>query len=286
MADNVNKETLAHLIKETDMVKVLGEYTKLEHHGALYTGHCPLCECNKNRFVVHPHRNVWRCFNCGKQGNVVDFLVEKECFNEVDAVKFLAEKAFDPKHAHIPQKPAAKQRLAETSAEEARPEETPAPVLAIDAAEPDAVEPDVRETVGGETGAGITDTGLTEFKPAENLFVLLRGVTGYKIAAVLADDLRVLAQDTAKKLDAKPLFSEFMAYFSEPLQGVKERCPDFMYTQGSQLTLRADDGALIVVSDNYEGHLVHLICLLSSNGNLVLTRRYMADLLAQQVFFT
>ncbi len=257
MADNVNKETLAHLIKETDMVKVLGEYTKLEHHGALYTGHCPLCECNKNRFVVHPHRNVWRCFNCGKQGNVVDFLVEKECFNEVDAVKFLAEKAFDPKHAHIPQKPAAKQRLA-----------------------------DVRETVGGETGAGITDTGLTEFKPAENLFVLLRGVTGYKIAAVLADDLRVLAQDTAKKLDAKPLFSEFMAYFSEPLQGVKERCPDFMYTQGSQLTLRADDGALIVVSDNYEGHLVHLICLLSSNGNLVLTRRYMADLLAQQVFFT
>ncbi|MCB9341917.1 MAG: hypothetical protein H6577_27635 [Lewinellaceae bacterium] len=43
-------------------------------------------------FVVSPARNIFKCFGCGKGGNVAIFLMEHEGFTFPEALRWLARK--------------------------------------------------------------------------------------------------------------------------------------------------------------------------------------------------
>ena len=86
-----------HIIDEvrvkSDIVDVIGEYVKLRHTSRNYLGLCPFHKEKTPSFNVNPERGIYKCFGCGKAGNVITFVEEHLHMGFVDAVKFLATRA-------------------------------------------------------------------------------------------------------------------------------------------------------------------------------------------------
>ncbi|MCC6477173.1 DNA primase [bacterium] len=76
-----------------DIVGVVQEYVALKRRGQNHWGLCPFHQENTPSFSVHPGKGIYRCFGCGKGGNVFSFLMEVEKLTFMEAVKALAERA-------------------------------------------------------------------------------------------------------------------------------------------------------------------------------------------------
>ena len=58
-----------------DIVKVIGEYVRLERKGATgrYTGLCPFHQEKTPSFSVNQQRQFYKCFGCGVAGDAIKF---------------------------------------------------------------------------------------------------------------------------------------------------------------------------------------------------------------------
>jgi DNA primase len=72
---------------------VVGEYVQLRKAGSTYKGLCPFHSEKTPSFTVSPERSSYRCFGCGKYGDVVSFVMEIEKIDFKDALSRLARKA-------------------------------------------------------------------------------------------------------------------------------------------------------------------------------------------------
>ncbi|MBU1638550.1 DNA primase [bacterium] len=77
----------------SDIVSIVSGYVGLKKRGQNYFGLCPFHSENTPSFSVHPGRQIYRCFGCGKGGNVFNFLMEVERITFIEAVRMLAAKA-------------------------------------------------------------------------------------------------------------------------------------------------------------------------------------------------
>ena len=76
-----------------NIVEVIGEYLPLRRSGASYKCNCPFHNEKTPSFMVSPSKQIFKCFGCGKGGNVFTFLMEYEKINFGEAVQKLAERA-------------------------------------------------------------------------------------------------------------------------------------------------------------------------------------------------
>ncbi len=76
-----------------DIVSVIGTYVKLKRAGSNYQGLCPFHSEKTPSFSVNPNRQMYKCFGCGKAGNVYTFLMEYENFTFPEALQVLAERS-------------------------------------------------------------------------------------------------------------------------------------------------------------------------------------------------
>ncbi|HHI88139.1 MAG TPA: DNA primase [Candidatus Cloacimonetes bacterium] len=74
------------------IVDVIGEYVPLKKSGADYKAPCPFHNETKPSFTVSPRLQIFKCFGCGKGGNVFTFLMEYEKITFNEAVKKLADR--------------------------------------------------------------------------------------------------------------------------------------------------------------------------------------------------
>ncbi|MBN1449147.1 MAG: DNA primase [Bacteroidetes bacterium] len=75
-----------------DILDVVSGFVRLKKTGRNYTGLCPFHREKTPSFNVNPERGIFKCFGCGKGGNVFTFLMEIEHLTFVDAVESLAER--------------------------------------------------------------------------------------------------------------------------------------------------------------------------------------------------
>ena len=87
MADQVEE-----VKRKTDIVAVVGERVKLSKSGRNFKGLCPFHSEKTPSFFVSPEMGIYRCFGCGKGGDVISFLEEFEGMEFVEALEFLAER--------------------------------------------------------------------------------------------------------------------------------------------------------------------------------------------------
>jgi len=84
----------AKLVKEAiDIVELVGGYVALRPAGPAYKGLCPFHDDTRPSFTVDPRYQNYRCWSCGKFGDVISFVMERERVPFLEALQILARRA-------------------------------------------------------------------------------------------------------------------------------------------------------------------------------------------------
>ncbi len=86
-----------HLIEQiraaNDIVEVIQGYLPLKRAGSTWRGICPFHQDTNPSLNVSQTKQIFKCFACGKAGNVYGFVQEYEKISFIEAVKKLAQRA-------------------------------------------------------------------------------------------------------------------------------------------------------------------------------------------------
>jgi DNA primase len=94
-------------VKEAnDIVEVVGGFVALRPAGPTYKGLCPFHDDHRPSFDVDPRRQRYRCWACGKFGDVITFVQEHDRVGFIEALELLERRAgiVPEKTADSPQK--------------------------------------------------------------------------------------------------------------------------------------------------------------------------------------
>ena len=81
-----------HVKSSVDIVRVVGEYVRLRKQGVnRHVGLCPFHTEKTPSFSVHEVLQIYKCFGCGKGGDVFNFLMELQGLTFYESLKTLAE---------------------------------------------------------------------------------------------------------------------------------------------------------------------------------------------------
>ncbi len=86
-------EFLRELEGRSSIEDIAGSYVRLRRAGRSLVGLCPFHSEKTPSFHVYPENNSYYCFGCNKGGGVVNFVMEAERLDFLDAVKWLAQRA-------------------------------------------------------------------------------------------------------------------------------------------------------------------------------------------------
>ncbi len=105
----IDPQTIQRILDAADIVDVIGEFVSLKKSGANYMGLCPFHNEKTPSFSVSPSKGIFKCFGCGKGGNVVNFIMEHEHLSYPEALRYLAKKY----HIEIEERPLSEEELRE-----------------------------------------------------------------------------------------------------------------------------------------------------------------------------
>ncbi len=86
----MDRSTIDMIIEANNIVDVIGSYIPLKKAGTNFKARCPFHEEKTASFVVSEKKQIYKCFGCGKSGNVVSFLMDYDKLSFPDAMKRLA----------------------------------------------------------------------------------------------------------------------------------------------------------------------------------------------------
>ncbi len=87
------EELIEEVRIRNDIIEVVSSYVKLERKGRRYFGLCPFHNEKSPSFCIEPAKQFFYCFGCNKGGSVIQFIMNIEHLDFLDALKFLAERA-------------------------------------------------------------------------------------------------------------------------------------------------------------------------------------------------
>ena len=85
--------SVAEIKSRLAVADVVGETVQLRKAGAAFKGLCPFHGEKTPSFVVTPARETWKCFGCGKGGDIFTFVMERDSLPFGEALALLAAKA-------------------------------------------------------------------------------------------------------------------------------------------------------------------------------------------------
>ena len=87
------QEHIIENVRETaDIHDVVSEYVNLKKRGRNFFGLCPFHDEKTPSFSINIDKQIYKCFGCGKGGGTINFIMDLERLDFVDAVKFLGNK--------------------------------------------------------------------------------------------------------------------------------------------------------------------------------------------------
>ena len=88
----ISARSKEEILSASRVEEVIGEFVNLKKRGTNYIGLCPFHTEKTPSFNVSPTKGIFKCFGCGKAGDVITFLIEHEKFTYPEALRWLAQK--------------------------------------------------------------------------------------------------------------------------------------------------------------------------------------------------
>jgi DNA primase len=88
----IDQLTIQRILDAADITDVVSGFVTLRRRGVNMLGLCPFHNEKTPSFTVSPSKGIFKCFGCGKGGNVVNFIMEHESLSYPEALKWLARK--------------------------------------------------------------------------------------------------------------------------------------------------------------------------------------------------
>lgn len=76
-----------------DLIEVISEHVSLRQRGRRWVGLCPFHSEKTPSFTVNPELGIFKCFGCGKGGDVFSFVQAQENISFMEALRLLADRA-------------------------------------------------------------------------------------------------------------------------------------------------------------------------------------------------
>ena len=87
----ITPASIQEVMGRADIVDVIGQFVRLRKRGSSYIGNCPFHNEKTPSFNVSPAKGIYKCFGCGKAGNVVSFIQEHEKLSYPETIRWLAD---------------------------------------------------------------------------------------------------------------------------------------------------------------------------------------------------
>ncbi|MDX1561942.1 MAG: DNA primase, partial [Gammaproteobacteria bacterium] len=92
MSRRIPQAFLNELVARTDLLDLIGARVTLKRAGSNHKGLCPFHDEKTPSFTVSPDKGFYKCFGCGAYGNAIDFVMQYENREFLEAVEILAER--------------------------------------------------------------------------------------------------------------------------------------------------------------------------------------------------
>lgn len=84
-------ESIQEVMDRADIIDVVGQFVRLKKRGANHIANCPFHNEKTPSFYVSAAKGIYKCFGCGKGGNVVTFIQDHEKLTYPESIKWLAD---------------------------------------------------------------------------------------------------------------------------------------------------------------------------------------------------
>jgi DNA primase len=88
----IPQETIDRIQQSVDIAEVIGDFVQLKKKGQYMMACCPFHNEKTPSFTVTPSKGIYKCFGCGKAGDSIQFIMDIEGLNYLEAMKYLAKK--------------------------------------------------------------------------------------------------------------------------------------------------------------------------------------------------
>src|ERR1700743_1530432 len=87
----ISPASVQEVMSRADIVDGGGQFVRLRKRGVNYIANCPFHNEKSPSFNVSAAKGIFKCFGCGKAGNVVTFIQEHEKLTYPEAIRWLAD---------------------------------------------------------------------------------------------------------------------------------------------------------------------------------------------------
>ena len=76
----------------SDIYDIVSEHVNLKKRGRNFFGLCPFHNEKTPSFSINIDKQIYKCFGCGKGGGTINFIMDVEKLDFLDAIKYLGQK--------------------------------------------------------------------------------------------------------------------------------------------------------------------------------------------------
>lgn len=88
----INDQTISDIKSRIDIEEVVGDFVSLKRKGQNLWACCPFHNEKTPSFSISPAKGFYKCFGCGKGGDALDFVMEVEKVDYLEALRYMAKK--------------------------------------------------------------------------------------------------------------------------------------------------------------------------------------------------
>lgn len=89
---SINGNIFEYISEQVNIIDVVQNFVALEQAGQNHKGLCPFHNEKTPSFVVSEEKQLYHCFGCGASGNVIQFVMNHQNLDAIDAVDWLADR--------------------------------------------------------------------------------------------------------------------------------------------------------------------------------------------------